>query len=130
MAKRKENAQPARARKPSSRKSKAPPGVPFVARFHENTRAGLKCSCTFSKTCDGSGLVACAGDADTSGPHCECQACPLDIGEHLNACPGCENCRASVCAGCGKRDPSVPAVEGESWTCSPECTRKTFTVAS
>ena len=99
--------------------------VEFVARFHENERAGLKCSCAFPERCDGSGLVAC--DVYSSKP-CECDACPNDVAEHVNACPGCEMCRASVCTHCGQRDPSVPAVEGEAWTCSPECTRATFEV--
>lgn len=119
-------------RAPRVRKPKAPPTVSFVACFHENPRAGLKCSCVFPDKCDGAKLITCTGiySSGSSATECTCEACPSDVAEHVNGCQGCENCLASVCTGCGKRDPSVPAVEGESWTCSPECTRKTFTVAS
>ena len=122
-------------RKPRARKPKTPPAVTFVARFHENERAGLKCSCVFPDTCDGSRVVTCQGNCIVGMTldgfeKCSCEACPPRLGEHVNGCQGCENCLASVCAGCGKRDPLTPAVEGETWTCSPECTRKTFTVAT
>lgn len=123
-----------RSAKPRVRKRK-PPLVSFVARFHENERAGLKCSCTFPDKCDGSRLVTCTGNTVSGmtlegSEKCECAACPPRLGEHVTGCLGCEVCEAAVCASCGKRDPSVLAIEGESWTCSPECTRKTFTVAS
>ena len=111
-----------RSAKPRVRKPKA---VEFVARFHENERAAHTCSCLFPDTCDGSRLFFCNYEEG-----CKCEACGPDVSQHVNGCAGCDNCLASVCAACGKREPSVPAVEGESWTCSPECTRKTFTVAS
>lgn len=135
MGKAKENKAPP-ARKPRAAKKAPPAEVEFVPRFHENPRAAFTCSCDFPDKCDGSGLIHClhntiVGLTEPDANMCECKACPPRLGEHVNACPGCENCLATVCAACGKRDPDVsPVVEGETWTCSPECTRKMFTVAS
>lgn len=121
---------PKSAAKPRVRKPKAPAQSEFVARFHENLRAAFECTCEFPDSCDGSRLIHCLEYSTTNGSKCDCPACPEDTAEHVTGCAGCEQCLAAVCAGCGKRDVAVRAVEGESWTCSQECTRKTLTVTS
>lgn len=119
-----------RARKPRPARGKLiAEGVPFVAVFHENPRLALKCTCTFPDGCDGSRIIVCKGCDPAPGvidPPCVCEACGA---EGFTGCEGCENCNKAECASCGVRAVDVVAIDGETWTCSPECTRKTFTVA-
>ena len=121
-----------RARK---RKSAAMDGVhmvTFTARLVENERAGLKCSCTFPDQCDGSRLIGCTGNLPPDGlvVQCDCAACGEHTAEHVTGCQGCEQCNKAECASCGKRAETELAEPGFDWTCSPECARKQFTVAS
>lgn len=114
-----------------TRKKPAPELVPFVARFVENERAGLRCSCVFPDKCDGSRLIACEGNArDGLIVLCDCKACPEHTAEHVTGCQGCEQCNRAECGTCGTRSATEPADAESVWYCSPECSRKAFTVAS
>lgn len=123
----------ATAKRTRSRKPKAAAVelVPFTASFVENERAGLRCSCSFPEQCDGSRLIHCTGSAEPfpGEVRCDCAACPAELAEHVTGCEGCAHCDKAECGTCGKRG-EHQAEPDATWYCSPECSRKAFTVAS
>lgn len=120
---------PARPRRPKAAKD-AVQLVPFTASFVENERAGLRCSCAFPDKCDGSRLIHCSGLYSSHPVACECEACPADVAEHVTGCQGCDECNKAECGTCGTRSETETADADAVWYCSPECSRKAFTVAS